>query len=172
MSGGRNLDPRSAVVVAVLFWTAVAALDRPLLARQFSLVFSAMIAVSAAQRAIDLHLSRGFDRAGGGQHGARAIWLRYRRTICGPTAFWIAAALVMFVSVWALKTGPGGQWLTDERAIVIREGGPISNYSTFDAFLFVSAFFVISGLVRLPMYYFFEWLAARKRVAALFEVRT
>ncbi len=99
------------------------------------------------------------------QRGYWALMLRL-------AAVWLAASLVFFDSIWALRTGLGDQWSPFTRTIHVTKSGPYSEYVIFDIALFVSGFFFLSGFVWFPMYAFFERLTMSGRVSIILAQRT
>ena len=98
--------------------------------------------------------------------------LRYRRILVKVTSVWLSSAVVLVYSIYVSKSGLGSDWLPFARFAHIGKSHPLYLYTLFDGPIIIAGFLFISGIVWMPMYYFFEGLVVKQKTASILKGET
>jgi hypothetical protein len=98
-----------------------------------------------------------------------AVRIEHCRKLVTVTATWISSGVICAYLAFVLKFGIGADWLPLVRAKSIPKGDPLRGYAMMDGIFLIAGFLFLSGLIWLPMYYFFEGLAAKQKIATILK---
>jgi hypothetical protein len=122
---------------------------------------------------IALHLmARSKDESGSGaasvsEGTVHDLLFGHRQTLAKVSAVWVGSGLVLAYSAYILGLGLGADWLPIFREINIGKQHPLYGYAMLDGPFFISGFLFVSGFAWLPMYYFFEGMDVKRKIAAI-----
>jgi hypothetical protein len=92
---------------------------------------------------------------------------RYWLMMFQLSSFWVGCCLLIGYSIFFLRWAMPNQWLIFTRSFTIGKDHPFAIWVIFDFTLLISGFFVVSGLIWLPMFIFFEGLAVKRKIRLL-----
>jgi hypothetical protein len=92
---------------------------------------------------------------------------RHKLLMFQLTSFWFGCCIMVSYSIFFLKLGLKEQWFIFTRTEFIGKHHPLFMWTIFDQTLLYSGFFALTGLLWLPMYFFFEGLEVKRKIKLL-----